>query len=106
MLRRLVRRFGLLLLLTLIGAGAGAAYAAVKTPTYTAKSYVVANGDPGDANTALNFAQAYGRIATSGAILDQAAVALGSDQSGLRQVTASTSPDAPMIEIVATGTSA
>ena len=44
-LRRLVRRFGLLLALTVIGGAAGAVYGAMKTPTYTAKSYVVAIGD-------------------------------------------------------------
>ena len=57
-LRRLVRRFGLLLLLTLIGGIAGAAYGALKTPTYTAKAYVVAvpTGAQGDPISALNFA--------------------------------------------------
>lgn len=105
-LRRLVRRFGLLLLLTLIGGGAGAVYGAVKTPTYTAKAYVVAIGDPGEAISALNFAQAYGRVATSGPVLATAGTRLGTDQSGLSRVTASTSPDAPVIEITATGPSA
>jgi capsular polysaccharide biosynthesis protein len=102
-LRRLVRRFGLLILLTLIGGIAGAAYSAVKTPTYTAKAYVVAIGDKGDPISALNFAQAYGRVATSGPILAMAGATLGADRTGLSQVTASTSPDAPVIEITATG---
>jgi capsular polysaccharide biosynthesis protein len=101
-LRRLVRRFGLLLALTLIGGVAGAVYGAVKTPTYTAKAYVVAIGDPGDSISALNFAQAYGRVATSGPVLVVAAAKLGTDQTGLNTVTASTSPDAPVIEITAT----
>ena len=108
-LRRLVRRFGLLLLLTLIGGIAGAAYAALKTPTYTAKAYVVAvsTGAQGDPISALNFAQAYGRVATSDPVLAKASVLLGTtDQSGLRQATAATSPDAPVIEITATGTNA
>ncbi|MFI7598067.1 Wzz/FepE/Etk N-terminal domain-containing protein [Actinoplanes sp. NPDC049681] len=105
-LRRLVRRFGLLLLLTLVGGAAGATYAAMKTPTYTAKAYVVAIGEPGESITALNFAQAYGRIATSGPVLAQAAARLGGDRTGLSSVTASTSPDAPVVELTATGTSA
>jgi capsular polysaccharide biosynthesis protein len=105
-LRRLVRRFGLLLLLTLIGGIAGAVYGAVKTPTYTAKAYVVAIGDQGDAVTALNFAQAYGRIATSGPILARAGERLGADRTGLTRVTASTSPDAPVIQITAPGAGA
>jgi capsular polysaccharide biosynthesis protein len=104
-LRRLVRRFGLLLLLTLIGGVAGAAYGALKTPTYTAKAYVVAVpiSAQGDPISALNFAQAYGRVATSDPVLAKAGVLLGADQSGLRQATAATSPDAPVIEITATG---
>jgi capsular polysaccharide biosynthesis protein len=105
-LRRLMRRFGLLILLTLIGGIAGAVYGAVKTPTYTAKAYVVATGDRGDSITALNYAQAYGRIATSGPVLAKAGTLLGADRSGLADVTAATSPDAPVIELTATGTNA
>ena len=105
-LRRLVRRFGLLIVLTLLGGVAGAVYAAVKTPTYTAKAYVVTIGSAGESITALNYAQAYGRIATTGPILATAGAKLGADRTGLNRVTASTSPDAPVIEITATGTSA
>jgi capsular polysaccharide biosynthesis protein len=105
-LRRLIRRFGLVLLLTVLGGIAGAVYGAVKTPTYTAKAYVVAIGDAGDPNTALNFAQAYGRVATTGPVLVKAGALLGSDTDGLDRVTSSTSPDAPVIEIDATGPSA
>jgi len=101
-LRRTVRRFGLLLLLTLLGGAAGAIYAAVKTPTYTAKAYLVAAGDP---IAALNYAQAYGRIAATGPVLTPAGATLGADRSGLSRVTASTSPDAPVVEISATGPS-
>ncbi len=104
-LRRLIRRFGLVLLLTVLGGVAGAIYGAVKTPTYTAKAYVVAIGDAGDPNTALNFAQAYGRVATTGPVLVKAGTLLGGSD-GLDRVTASTSPDAPVIEIDATGPSA
>jgi capsular polysaccharide biosynthesis protein len=105
-LRRLIRRFGLLIVLTLLGGVAGAIYAAVKTPTYTAKAYVVTIGGPGDSISALNYAQAYGRIAATGPILTSAGAKLGADRGGLSRVTASTSPDAPVIEITATGTSA
>jgi capsular polysaccharide biosynthesis protein len=105
-LKRLVRRFGLLTLLTLVGGTAGAVYGAIKTPTYTANAYVVAIGDPGDSITALNFAQAYGRVATTGPVLIKAAVLLGADRGGLNRVTASTSPDAPVVQITATGTAA
>lgn len=105
-LRLLVRRLWLLLLLTAIGGGLGAAYAALETPTYTAKAYVVATAEAGDPISALNFAQAYGRVATSGPVLAKAGELLGSDRTGLDSVTASTSPDAPVVEIDATGSSA
>jgi capsular polysaccharide biosynthesis protein len=80
-------------------------YAAVKSPTYTAKAYVVAVAAPAESGAALNFAQAYGRIATSGPVLAKARTGL-TDDTGLRDVTAATSPDAPVIEITATASSA
>ena len=104
-LRRLVRRLGLLLLLTAVGGGAGAAYGAAEKPTYTAKAYVVAVGNQVDSAAALNFAQAYGRVATSGPVLVKAGAALA-DRTGLDRVTAATSPDAPVIELTATAGSA
>jgi capsular polysaccharide biosynthesis protein len=104
-LRHLVRRFGLLVLLTLLGATAGGVYGAAKKPSYTAQSYVVVTGQPGEPNTAVNFAQAYGRIVSTGPVADKAAAALGSSRD-LKQVTSSTSPDSPVIEITATGTDA
>jgi capsular polysaccharide biosynthesis protein len=100
-LKRLVRRFGLLVLLTVLGAVAGAAYAAVKTPTYQAKAYVVVTAEAGEGQAAVSFAQAYGRVATKGPAAEKAAATLGGS-SELNQVTASTSPDAPVIEIIAT----
>jgi capsular polysaccharide biosynthesis protein len=104
-LKRLVRRFGLLAVLTLLGAIAGGIYSALATPTYQAQAYVVASAEAGEGPAALNFAQAYGRIATKGPVADKAATKLGSTK-GLDQVTASTSPDTPVIEITATGTDA
>jgi capsular polysaccharide biosynthesis protein len=101
-LRHLVRRFGLLVLLTVLGATAGGGYGAVKKPSYTAQAYVVVTGQPGEPNTAVNFAQAYGRIVSTGPVADKAAAALGSSRD-LKQVTSSTSPDTPVIEITATG---
>jgi capsular polysaccharide biosynthesis protein len=104
-LRHLVRRFGLLALLTLLGGIAGGVYGVVKTPTYVARAYVVVTGQPGEPGVALNFAQAYGRIVTTGPVADKAAATLGSTQD-LKLVTAATSPDTPVVEIVATGTNA
>src|SRR5262249_51703497 len=104
-IRHLVRRFGLLVLLTLVGAVAGGAYGALKTPAYVAQAYVVVTGPAGESPVAVNFAQAYGRIVRTGPVTDRAAAILNSRQ-GLSQVTASTSPDAPVVEITATGTDA
>jgi capsular polysaccharide biosynthesis protein len=104
-LGRLVRRYGLLVLLTVLGAGAGIGYDVLKTPTYVAKSYVVVTAAAGDPQSAVNFAQAYGRIVTTAPVVSGATAILHSP-AGLREVTASTSPDAPVIEITSTGTSA
>jgi capsular polysaccharide biosynthesis protein len=104
-LKHLVRRFGLLVLLTVIGAIAGAAYAGLKTPTYQAKAYVVVTAEAGEGPAAISFAQAYGRVATKGPAAERAAATLGGTRE-LNQVTASTSPDAPVIEIIATHTNA
>ncbi|KUL23480.1 hypothetical protein ADL15_45720 [Actinoplanes awajinensis subsp. mycoplanecinus] len=101
----MIRRLVLITVLAVLGGAAGATYAAVKDPTYTAKAYVVATASRSDPATALNFAQAYGRIATSGPVLAAARSRLH-DVAGLSSVRASTSPDAPVVEIVATGTSA
>src|SRR5689334_15882140 len=102
LLRQLVRRYGLLVLLTLFGAIAGGAYGALKTPTYVAQAYVVVTGQPGEPASAVNFAQAFGRIVTTGPVADKAAATLGTRED-LKQVSTSTSPDTPVIEITATG---
>jgi len=102
MLHHLVRRYGLLALLTVLGALAGGVYDLAKTPTYTATSYVVVTGAQGEAQSGVNFAQAYGRIVTTPPVTALATKTLGSTE-GLADVTASTSPDAPVIEITANG---
>jgi capsular polysaccharide biosynthesis protein len=104
-LRHTVRRYGLLVLLTVVGAIAGGAYGALKTPTYVAQAYVVVTGQPGEPASGVNFAQAYGRIVATGPVADKAAATLGS-RDDLQAVTTSTSPDTPVIEITATGTGA
>jgi capsular polysaccharide biosynthesis protein len=104
-LKRLVKRFGLLVALTVLGGLIGGVYGAVKTPTYQAKAYVVVTAEAGEGPAAIAFAQAYGRVATKGPAAERAAAILGSTKE-LNQVTASTSPDAPVIEIIATHTNA
>ncbi|MFE6483430.1 lipopolysaccharide biosynthesis protein [Streptomyces sp. NPDC057757] len=95
---------------SLLAAGAvlggllGGAYGAVKTPTYTATSYVVAvPTEKSDPAAALGFAQAYGRVATQLAVLGDAQVWAGVPVGTLRtSVRTATSPDAPMVSVSAT----
>ncbi|GIJ68145.1 Wzz/FepE/Etk N-terminal domain-containing protein [Virgisporangium ochraceum] len=103
-LRRLTHRFGLLLVLTVLGGTAGAVYSATKTPTYRATAYVVVTADAGEPFAAVNFAQAYGRVVTTGPAAENATKTIGPGAAAdLARVTASTSPDAPVIEITAAG---
>lgn len=87
-----------------LGALIGGLYGAVKTPEYTATSYVIAVPEKGsDPTAALGFATAYGRVATQVAVLGDAQVESGVSPQTLREsVQAATSPDAPMISISAT----
>ncbi|MFD8635295.1 lipopolysaccharide biosynthesis protein [Streptomyces sp. NPDC059533] len=89
----------------LVGLAAGGAYGVLKAPEYAATSFVVAvPDDTTEPATALGFAQAYGRIATSGSTLAYAQPRAGIGARQLRtQVRAETSPESPMIAI--TGTS-
>ncbi|MCJ1679062.1 lipopolysaccharide biosynthesis protein [Streptomyces sp. APSN-46.1] len=89
----------------LLGLAAGGAYGVLKAPEYAATSYVVAvPDDTTEPATALGFAQAYARIATSSSTLAYAQPRAGLSAQKLRtQVRAETSPESPMIAI--TGTS-
>ncbi|GHI07618.1 lipopolysaccharide biosynthesis protein [Streptomyces cellostaticus] len=89
----------------LLGAAAGGVYGTVQTPQYTATSYVMAVpvNQQFDSQTALGFAQAYGRVATQLAVLGDAQVWAGVPVGTLRtSVRSATSPDAPMVSISAT----
>ncbi|MFD0270548.1 lipopolysaccharide biosynthesis protein [Streptomyces sp. NPDC127106] len=92
----------------LLGLAAGGAYGVLKAPEYAATSYVVAvPDDTTEPATALGFAQAYGRIATSSSTLAYAQPRAGLDARRLRtQVRAETSPESPMIAITGTSRSA
>ncbi|MET8755780.1 lipopolysaccharide biosynthesis protein [Streptomyces sp. NPDC004667] len=85
----------------LLGLAAGGAYGVLKAPEYAATSYVVAvPNETTEPATALGFAQAYGRIATSSSTLAYAQPRAGVDARRLRtQVRTETSPDSPMIAI-------
>ncbi|TJZ55948.1 lipopolysaccharide biosynthesis protein [Streptomyces piniterrae] len=110
--RRRLPRWWPLSLCALLGAAGGASYGLLAPPQYAATSYVVVVPTKwGDPATALGFAQAYGRVATDGAVLAAAHRVSGLPLDALRGgVRAMTSPDAPVIEITGTagtpGTSA
>ncbi|MFD7906307.1 Wzz/FepE/Etk N-terminal domain-containing protein [Kitasatospora sp. NPDC059747] len=106
--RRLVRRWWPVALAVPLGAAAGAGYAVVAHPSYSASAYVlVVPQNAGEAATATNFAQAYGRLAGQPQVLAAAAAETGHTLTDLGNlVHGTTSPDAPMIEITGTGTRA
>ncbi|MBB4715109.1 YveK family protein [Streptomyces luteogriseus] len=95
---------------SLLAAGAvaggllGGTYGLVRTPAYTATSYVVAvPTEKSDTATALGFAQAYGRVAPQLAVLGDAQVWAGVPVKTLQDnVRTATSPDAPMVSVTAT----
>ncbi|MGW3040783.1 Wzz/FepE/Etk N-terminal domain-containing protein [Kitasatospora sp. NPDC001159] len=103
--RHLVRHWWPVALAVPLGAAAGAGYAVVSHPSYAASAYViVVPQNPGEASTATNFAQAYGRLAGQPQVLAVAAAETGHTLAELENlVSGTTSPDAPVIEV--TGTS-
>ncbi|GAA3444396.1 lipopolysaccharide biosynthesis protein [Planomonospora venezuelensis] len=97
----------------LLGALAGLAFSLGRGPVYTADAYItVVPADPAATASAVNYAQAYARIATEPEILavaaHNAAAAGGGGASPAaaserlrRGVRASASPDAPLVELSA-----
>ncbi|GAA2152260.1 hypothetical protein GCM10009760_48600 [Kitasatospora kazusensis] len=88
-----------------LGAVAGAGYAVVSHPSYAANSYVVVvPQNPGEGSTAVNFAQAYGRLAGQPQVLTAAAAETGRSVAAMAGlVSGTTSPDAPVIDLTGTG---
>lgn len=86
------------------GVLAGGAYGLLRTPEYSATSYVlVVPTEKADPAAALGFATAYGRIASHVALLGDAPVWAGVSARTLKEgVRTATSPDAPMISVTAT----
>ncbi|MEU9290865.1 lipopolysaccharide biosynthesis protein [Streptomyces sp. NPDC048275] len=89
---------------TLAGGLLGGAYGMLTPPTYTATSYVIAvPTEKSNPDSALGFAQAYGRVATQLAVLGDAQVWAGVPVQTLQHsVRTATSPDAPMVAVSAT----
>ena len=100
-MRRGLARWWPCALPVLLGALLGGGYALLAEREYAASGYVVvrAVGET-DPAVAVGFAQSYGRMATSEAVLDAARAEAGGSADELRgRVRAATSPDAPVIEI-------
>ncbi|MFJ1703972.1 lipopolysaccharide biosynthesis protein [Kitasatospora sp. NPDC088346] len=103
--RALARRWWPVAVAVPLGALAGAGYAAVVSPSYAADSYVVVVPERGgDGAAAVNFAQAYGRLAGQPQVLAGAVAETGHTVAALGGlVSGTTSPDAPVIDITGTG---
>lgn len=104
--RGLVRRWWLIGTFIVLGAVAGLAYGLLRPPVYAAKAYVVVVAQNSGDSTAVSYAQAYARIAGQGEVLATAASASNgtATPAELRSaVRASSSPDAPIIEITGSG---
>ena len=91
-----------------LGAVAGGVYALVAPAQYQANAYVmVVPSSVGDSSTAVDFAQAYGRVIAQPEILLSASASTGVPLAKLAPlVQAVTSPDAPMIQVTGTAATA
>jgi capsular polysaccharide biosynthesis protein len=108
MLMRLMRRWWLVGGLTVVGALVGLGYGLLRPPVYSAKAYVVVVAQNSGDGTAVSYAQAYARIAGQGDVLAAASGSNGTTSPAelRRAVRASSSPDAPIVEITGSGRSA
>jgi len=104
-----VRRWWPAALLVGLGAIAGFLYAQVAQPTYVTSAYVAAVArDAGDNAAAVSYAGVYARIARQGDVISAAVKASGGGASAdelRRQVTTTTSPEGPVIEVTGAGDS-
>ena len=89
--------------LVLVGGLVGLGYGVLAPPTYTATAYVLVVAEtPGDSSSAVSYAQAYTRLARQGEVVASAIAASRgtiSVEDLRRNVRASSSPDAPVIEV-------
>ncbi|MFJ1793822.1 Wzz/FepE/Etk N-terminal domain-containing protein [Kitasatospora griseola] len=103
--RALARRWWPMALAVPLGAAGGAGYAVVSHPSYASSAYVVVVPQAqGENASAVNFAQAYGRLTGQPQVLLGAAAETHHSVAALAAlVRGTTSPDAPVIEITGTG---
>ena len=99
--RSILRRCWPVLAAVPLGAACGGAYALAAPVQYQANAYVmVVPQVGGDSATAVNFAQAYGRVIAQPEILLDASASTGVPLAKLTPlIQATTSPDAPMVQI-------
>ncbi|MEY9837725.1 Wzz/FepE/Etk N-terminal domain-containing protein [Streptacidiphilus sp. EB103A] len=99
--RSILRRCWPVLAAVPLGAACGGAYALAAPVQYQANAYVmVVPQADGDSATAVNFAQAYGRVIAQPEILLDASASTGVPLAQLTPlIQATTSPDAPMVQI-------
>ena len=108
-LAQLVRRWWLTGVLAVLGGLAGLVYALVSPPVYTASAHVIVIAqNEGDGLAAVNYAQAFARVATQGQVVDAAVsrsdgTATKEDLQG--NVRVASSPDGPVVEITGTASS-
>lgn len=104
-LRLLLKRWAILLAGVALGVGGAILTSDLMPPSYSSSSYVlVVPVRDADGSNAINYAQAYARIATNQAVIQKALIDSGIavEPGKIRQlVSASASPDAPLIEITA-----
>jgi capsular polysaccharide biosynthesis protein len=100
-LRRLINLWWPTVLLAAVGALVGLGYAFVTPATYVARAYVVVvAADPTESAEAVSYAQTYARVVPQGDVINAAAKGGNASATDLRRnVQASSSPDAPVIEI-------
>ncbi|MFF0392585.1 Wzz/FepE/Etk N-terminal domain-containing protein [Kitasatospora sp. NPDC004615] len=103
--RALARRWWPMAVAVPLGAAAGTGYAVVSHPSYASSAYVVVvPQNAGENASAVNFAQAYGRLTGQPQVLIGAAAETHHSVAALAAlVRGTTSPDAPVIEITGTG---
>lgn len=110
MLWRLMSRWLVLLLAVLIGVGIGLGVGLLQAKSYQASAYllVVPSSNQADDQTAIRFAQAYARIATSRVVVGSGTTVPGARTPSqiADAVQVSSSPDTPLLELAATAGSA
>jgi capsular polysaccharide biosynthesis protein len=100
-LKRLARRFGLALLIFVLGVLGGLAYGLFKAPTYSATAFVLVVGEAESGPSSVNYAQAYARLAPMAETLAWAGNGMPAAmrERAQQNIQASSSPDTPLVRL-------